>query len=467
MTSSPTDELLPHCPKQPRKETNHFNDVTRKRNILFLFFLLLLLLLPLSIDFIPVSPELQGTFMQSYGERWTDDNAQAVIQTPDGGYALAGGTWSYGAGNNDMWLVKTDSNGSLQWNKTYGGSGKDWASVIIKTDDGGFVLGGGTRPHGTDNDDMFLVKTDASGNEEWNRSYGGTGSESIAAIVQLNSGGYALTGSTTSHGAGNEDLFLVKTDKRGNEEWNRTYGGGGSDWGSAIVKTDDGGFVLAGTTGSGGAGSYDMWLVKTDGNGMMEWCQTYGGTEREWASSLVRTKDGGFALGGASWFNRYGPRDMFLVKTDKKGNEEWNRSYCGNGDENERCEDLIQTADGGFALGGIATTASGSGYVDIFLVKTDAAGEMEWNSCYGGSLHDTATALLQTADGGFVLAGITEATWFEPYYGGGDMWLVKTNGKGGMTVTERTATPGPGILSLLTAVILLTRRNVWKKGKKA
>ena len=171
-----------------------------------------------------------------------------------------------------------------------------------------------------------------------------------------------------------------------------------------------------------------MFLVKTDSYGFVDWSYTYGGSGREWASDLVYTSDGGFILAGSTWQYGYGYRDMWLVKTNAFGEIEWDRRYGG--PENERTEAVIQTNDGGFALAGYTSTLAGSGYMDVWLVKTDPIGELEWNKTYGGEYHDITSSLIQTADKGIVFVGITEASWYVPYYGGGDIWLAKVNSEG-------------------------------------
>jgi hypothetical protein len=250
----------------------------------------------------------------SYDEAW------ALVQTVDGGYALAGVTDSFGAGSYDFWLVKTDSVGNAQWNQTYGGTGNDEARALVQTVDGGYALAGVTDSFGAGSYDFWLVKTDANGNAQWNKTYGGTNIDYGAALVQTSNGGYALAGGTYSFGAGNGDFWLVKTDSVGNAQWNQTYGGTGNDGAGALVQTVDGGYALAGVTKSFGAGDYDFWLVKTDANGNAQWNKTYGGTSTDYGvNALVQTVDGGYALAGVTKSFGAGDYDFWLVKTDANG----------------------------------------------------------------------------------------------------------------------------------------------------
>jgi predicted secreted protein len=203
---------------------------------------------------------------QTYGGPG-DDEAACVIQTSDGGYALAGYTNSFGAGSYDFWLVKTNSSGSMMWNQTYGGPGDDKATCMIQTNDGGYALAGYTNSTGAGDDDFWLVKTDSSGTSQWSQTYGGPYDEVANALVQTSDGGYALGGLTGSYGAGDFDFWLVKTTSSGTTQWSQTYGGSDDDEAYSLIQTSDGGYALAGFTASYGAGNYDAFLVKTDSSG--------------------------------------------------------------------------------------------------------------------------------------------------------------------------------------------------------
>jgi hypothetical protein len=347
-----------------------------------------------------------------------DDLAYALVQTSDGGYALAGRTTSLGAGSDDFWLVKTDSAGNALWNKTYGGAGDDEAYALVQTSDGGYALTGYTNSFGAGDYDFWLVKTDSTGNMQWNKTYGGTNREYAYALVQTSDGGYALAGCTYSFGAGSADFWLVKTDSTGNMMWNKTYGGTSYDLAYALVQTSDGGYALAGYANSFGAGSDDFWLVKTDSAGNMQWNKTYGGTILDEACALVQTSDGGYALAGRTASFGAGRTDFWLVKTDSTGNMQWNTTYGGTWDDVVFA--LVRTSDGGYALAG-QTNSFGAGSDDFWLVKTDSAGNALWNKTYGGTNGDYAFALVQTSDGGYALAGCTDSFGAGDY----DFWLVK------------------------------------------
>jgi len=158
----------------------------------------------------------------------------------------------------------------VMWSKTFGGTDYDQAYSLVKTSDGGYALAGNTYSFGAGDSDFWLIKTDGSGNVEWNRTYGGAGYDLASSLVQTSDGGYGLAGGTRSLGFGNSDVWLVKTDDSGNMEWNHTYGGERNNGANSLVETSDGGFALAGGTESFGAGSYDVWFIRTNEQGIPE-----------------------------------------------------------------------------------------------------------------------------------------------------------------------------------------------------
>jgi FlaG/FlaF family flagellin (archaellin)/predicted secreted protein len=341
------------------------------------------------------------------------DRAYSLVVTSDGGYAVAGSTDSFGAGGIDFWLIKIDAFGYMEWNKTYGGPDYDFAHSLVQTSDGGYVLAGITSSFGAGGYDFWLVKTDAYGNMEWNQTYGGMENDRAYSVVETSDGGYAIAGETESFGFGGYDFWLVKTDVTGDAEWNQTYGGTDWDVGSSLVATSDGGYAIAGYTGP--YLEEDFWVVKTDAFGNMEWNQTYGGTEDEIAYSVVEASDGGYAIAGFTSSFGAGEDNCWLVKTDVSGIMEWSKTYGGVDDE--RAFSLVATSDGGFSLAG---RTNSFGAEDFWLIKTDSYGNMEWNLIYEGAIHDSDFSLVPTSDGGYALAGTTgdseETT---------DFWLVK------------------------------------------
>jgi uncharacterized delta-60 repeat protein len=312
-------------------------------------------------------------FARTYGGTYWDE-AFSVQQTSDGGYIVAGLTYSFGAGDNDIFLIKTDANGNIIWAKTYGGTNWDEALSVQQTSDGGYIVAGRTPSYSTGDYDFFLIKTDADGNLEWAKTYGGTNDEWALSVQQTSDGGYIAVGWTWSFGAGWGDIFLIKTDADGNVEWAKTYGGIYGEWARSVQQTSDGGYIVAGWTASFGAGG-DIFLIKTDANGNLQWAKTYGGTSTDGAYSVRQTSDGGYIVAGYTPSFGAGGADLFLIKTDADGNLEWAKTYGGT--YWDEALSVRQTSDGGYIVAGY-TNSFGAGGWDVFLIKTDANGNLEW-----------------------------------------------------------------------------------------
>lgn len=421
--------LSPVCPKRPQRGLTLKLKAIKLRDIsqivLILLFILSLLLID---DIIPANPRSMVNFSHIFGREYTDDNAQALIQTDDGGYAIAGFTWSYGIGG-DMWLIKMNSQGIPEWNRTFGGDQKEMARILIQTSDTGYVLAGSTWSYGAGMNDLWVVKLDNLGNIQWQKSFGGLGEDTAFGLVEDKIGGYIVAGYTSSYGAGDRDMWLIRIDSYGNLDWTQTFGGKNEDVATSLIKVNDGGYILAGYTSSYGAGDKDLWLVKTSPSGDLEWNKTFGGEGRDQARAIVQTSTGYAIAGETRLFNdQY--RDFWLVKTDFEGNKQWSETYGGT--EREWVETIIHTKDHGFLLAGFTTTLDNTGYANVLLVKTSMKGEMEWIEQFGGQYHDVVSAIVET-DEGFLFTGITDAPKFLPYYSGGNIWLFKTDKNGKLT----------------------------------
>jgi hypothetical protein len=362
-----------------------------------------------------------------------NEYAYSIKRTTDGGYAAAGGTTSFGAGSGDFYVVKIDGSGNLQWTRTVGGAGYDGALFIVQTTDGGYAVAGYTQSFGAGNSDFYIVKLDAGGNFQWNKTIGGPNEDVALAIVQTTDGGYAAGGYTYSFGAGDRDYYVVKLDSSGNLQWNRTIGGLYYEYGETIIQTSDGGYAMAGFTYSFGAGSGDFYIVKLDAAGNFQWNRTIGGTDADYCLSVIQTTDGGYALAGQVNSFGAGSNDYYVVKLDSAGTLQWTRSVGGA--YLDYGESVIQTPDGGYAVGGL-TYSFGAGDQDLYLVKLDAGGNFQWSRTVGSSLTDYVESIVMASDGGYVGAGHTNSFGAGDY----DVYIVKFDAAGN-TCSDTSSPP--------------------------
>ncbi|MFW9777738.1 MAG: hypothetical protein ACFFE8_02710 [Candidatus Heimdallarchaeota archaeon] len=383
-----------------------------------------------------------------------------MIQTVDGGYLITGLTESYGAGFDDIWVIKTDPNGNPEWNQTFGGIQDDRPISVIQSNDGGYVVAGTTQSFGGGGFDAWLLKTDVNGQHEWNRTFGGPANDWANSVVQTTDGGYLFAGGTISYGAGASDMWLVKTNASGTAEWNKTLGKTGVETANSIIQTSDGGFVIAGQSApfSSLVDTFDFWMVKINASGETEWENFFGGEGFDVAITAIQTLDGGFGLVGTRSSLGTGSSDGWLVKTNTNGHHEWNSTIGGT--EPDSAETGIQTSDGGFVLVG-RTSSYGAGAQDVWIVKINSNGQHLWNSTIGGSGTDAGGSVVQTSDGGFIISGTTESYGA----GGADFWLVKVKEVEVTTTATTTSQPTrfPGFLILLSLGMLDFIRKLRKK----
>jgi uncharacterized delta-60 repeat protein len=264
--------------------------------------------------------------------------------------------------------VKTDNDGDTLWTRTFGGSGADYARSVQQTDDGGYIMAGYSESFGEGERDFYLVKTNNDGDTLWTRTYGGDYDDWANSVQQANDGGYIVAGLSRSFGAGFSDIYLVKTNSQGDTVWTRTFGSTGDEDAQFVQQTTDGGYIVAGASDSLGTDNPDFYLVKTDSQGVTLWTRTYGGIYGDYAHSVQQTADGGYIVAGSTEpFGACLGTDFYLVKTDSQGDTLWTRTYGGNN------EDVAysgqQTTDGSYILAGY-TESFGAGNLDFYLVKT-------------------------------------------------------------------------------------------------
>ncbi|MDR2352367.1 MAG: T9SS C-terminal target domain-containing protein [Deltaproteobacteria bacterium] len=388
------------------------------------------------------------------------DSAESIQITSDGGYIIAGvsssndGDVTGNHGDDDYWIVKLDPDGNIEWQKSLGGSGKDYARSIRITSDGGYIIAGAssskdgdvTENHG--DNDYWIVKLDPEGNIIWQKSLGGSGEDSANSIHITSDDGYIIAGTSNSNDGdvtenhGNNDYWIVKIDSLGTIQWQKSLGGSESDVANSIRQTSDGGYIIAGRTKSndgditGNHGKNDSWIVKIDSEGAIQWQKSLGGSQFDEANSIRQTSDGGYIIAGESESYdgdvtvNHGRNDFWIVKLDSLGTIQWQKSLGGQ--RFDFAKSIQITSDGGYIIAGGNSSddfdvTGNHGYDDFWIVKLDSLGNIQWQKSLGGSSGDFASSIQITSDDGYIIAGYTLSNDGDVTinHGEHDYWIVK------------------------------------------
>ncbi len=400
-----------------------------------------LLIILLLIFFQCAKASIDIKWEKTYGGK-DIDVAKYVQQTKDGGYIIVGKTISFSSGKFDIWLIKTDSKGNEEWNRTFGGIYEDFGSYVHQTIDGGYIIAG-TKTN-AENSDIWLIKTDSKGNEEWNRTFDSSAMDK-AFFVKRIADGYIIVGDTKGNDI-NFDIWLIKIDDKGNKEWDKAF---------KVTKFDDTGtfvideYIIGGYTGyhiSKNTTESNAWIIKVDSYGNEEWNRTFGdvGIDKIYSA----TYDNGFVFVGVKNFNKNGG-DLWIIKTDDRGNKEWEKVYGGK--DGEVGKSIKKTDDGYIIVG--YTYSYGAGKSDAWLIKVDKDGNEKWNLTIGGESFDYGECV-EVVEDGYVIAGYTFS------YGAGryDAWLIKV-------VESNKKIPSFNFFFAFLAIILLLLRHLNKNFK--
>jgi PKD repeat protein len=312
-----------------------------------------------------------STWIKNIGDA-NDEIGRSAQQTIDGGYIICGHKNKTGGIDYDINLIKTEANGIISWSNTFGGTSIDYGYSIQQTKDEGYIICGQTYQTGAG--DVYILKVDKNGVKTWEKTFGGVNNDSGNAIRQASDGGYILCGETSSEGAGKSDVYLLKTDGTGNLIWKKTFGGINDDRGTSVQQTIDGGYILCGETSSEGAGKSDVYLLKTNSNGDLIWKKTFGGINDDRGASVQQTIDGGYIICGETNSEGAGGEDVYLIKTNANGDLSWKKTIgVGN---YEKGFSIQQTTDGGYIICGRSGIATIGGS-DLYLIKTDKDGNAQ------------------------------------------------------------------------------------------
>ncbi len=407
------------------------------------------------------------------------DQCMDIIQTRDGGYVASGRTTSgangdkteAGRGGIDYWIIKLNPAGTaIQWQKRLGTSADDMPAGIIQTPDDGFVVSGQSNG-GANGDrtvasfgirDYWVFKLDPTGNPLWQTAFGGNSNDMGYCMAPATNGGFIIggasmsgaTGTRTEANRGDYDYWIVKLDSSRNQQWNKAIGGSGWEQQNIVWQTHDGGYILGGgsrsgisgdKTGATWGGLYDYWVVKLDSLRSIQWQRTLGGTGDDYLTGMQQTADRGYILAGHSNSGISGDKteasrggmDFWIIKLDSLGNMQWQKTIGGAGEETIfSMHGVKQTADGGYVIAGSSgsgisgdKTEASKGGLDYWLVKLTPTGNIQWQKTIGGSNDDQARAFQLTADGGYIIGGLSASSISgdktEVTRGGDDFWIVK------------------------------------------
>jgi len=298
------------------------------------------------------------------------DYAYSIQQTTDGGYIVAGGTTTFGFGYVDAYVLKLNSDGNLAWQKTFGGYGEDQAYSIQQTTDSGYIVAGYTRSFGAGGYDVYILKLNSDGNLEWQKTFGGEGEDQAYSIQETTDGGYIVAGYTNSFGAGGYDVYVLKLNSDGSLAWQKTFGGNNEDYAYSIQQTTDGGYIVAGYTWSFGAGyNADVYVLKLNSDGSLAWQKRFGGSGDDQAYSIQETTDGGHIIAGSTG------SDIYILKLDSNENLAWQKTFGGS--DWDYAYSIQQTTDGGYIVAGNTYSFGNvSYYSDVYILKLDSNGEL-------------------------------------------------------------------------------------------
>jgi hypothetical protein len=389
----------------------------------------------------------QITFQKTFGGV-SKDVGRSVQQTADGGYILTGFTENLAAGDSDIYLIKTNEYGNLLWTRTLGGLNNEYGFSVKQTSDGGYIVSGGTRGILVNYSWVYLIKTDANGDTLWTRIIKINDYNSGAEVIQTTDGGFVITGASTTL-AGNADVSLIKTDSNGNILWVKSIGDPAyTESGYSVKQTTDGGFIIVGEI-SGPINTHIL-LLKTDSSGILMWSKKIGRGHFDAGYSVDQLADGGYIIEGASSDVNSADYHIFLIRTDVNGDTLWTRILGGPNFLGSQSGHL--TSDGNYIVAGHKGNL-GVNHYNLFLGKVDLNGNSIWTKTFGDTNNVLGISVSQTGDGGYVIVGRTNSFGM----GDDDVYLIKTDADGNIgcnqedTITICTSMPTQ--ISLTTALV--------------
>jgi hypothetical protein len=345
-------------------------------------------------------------WLKTFGGRGIEI-AKDIVASPDGGYVIAGSTTSAGSGASDAYLVRIDEQGNVVWDKTYGGSGDDAVYSVVPSA-GGYVACGRkdvSTVKDKKNFDLYVIKTDKDGKLVWEKTFGGNEMEEGNGLAATADNGYIVAGMTGSKGNGNGDVWVVKLSKDGNIEWDRTFGGKARDYGNSVIQTPEGGFVVAGNSGE----KNKIYIIALDPTGKPLWEKYYGSGNADIAGSIIRNRDGSFVVCGMTQATPNTKVDAMLLKISNTGDIVWQTIVST--ESFSSAVSVRELSDGSFITCGTKSASDASkGGAYVYILTFDSKGKNTGTKIFGGTDIDYGNAIVSTPDGRFVFAGYTGYT---------------------------------------------------------
>jgi len=374
--------------------------------------LIFIMIIFLVLFFVTYPGDIEIVLDKTYGGLSNEDGW--FVLTNDGqGCLIAGYTESFGEGKKDIWILKIDENGQGIWNKTYGGEKSDTSKAISNAEEDSYLILGSTNSYGLENSNMWLIKIDEEGEEIWNKTYGNNGWEEGASIIQTEDEGYILVGSTSSYGAGSDDVWAIKIDSYGAEQWNFTFGGSQRDVGRSIDISEEG-YAIGGTTSSYGAGQDDMWLIKIDKNGNEKWNKTFGTENNERCNQVISTSNSIILVGHA--INNDNMWNAFVVNANLDGEQQWTKTIEKN--EETGFSSCIEEENGYIITG---HKGSYGKQQDLMLIYIDNSGNIIWEYILDKDFGNAGVWIDNCQDSQFYVTGYSDNNGDESY----DLWFLK------------------------------------------
>ncbi len=366
---------------------------------------------------VEVSATPSASWAKTYGGSLID-TPRSIRQTQDDGYIVAGDTMSFGAGDRDAWIMKLNTDGSVMWERTFGGIWSDRADSVQQTTDGGYIVGG---YHGVEAD-AWVLKLNSNGTTAWQKAYDNTLTSYSSSIQQTTDDGFIVGGWVDYMALGSREYMALKLDSEGNVEWQKVY----TDTSTvlSIQQTSDGGYIALGNASLSATDPFAVWLLKLDSGGSVSWLKTYTTGVYDYAYAIQQTTDGGYVLAGLTQMGA-GGQDAWVLKLASDGAAVWAKAIGGTGDD--FLSSIQQTSDGGYIATGI-TESFGTTGSDAWALKLDSAGAVTWQKKYAGTATDGGTSIQSTSDGGYVVAAHTNSSGA----GGLDYWILKLDENGAL-----------------------------------